>query len=78
MENKRIDINRDINKRIEYMMEFQEILHDEQPYTFVYVTKSNRLIHKRFKNVNIYPFRTGYDSFEWWVPTTLHKYQAAK
>ena len=74
-----IELNRreyDSSKRIEYMMEFQEILHDEQPYTFIYVSKSNRLMHKRFQNANVYPFRPGYDPFEWWVPTSLHKYSA--
>ncbi len=74
-----IEMNRreyDPQKRIELMMEFQEILHDEQPYTFIYVSKSNRLMHKRFQNAKVYPFRPGYDPFEWWVPSKFHKYLA--
>jgi peptide/nickel transport system substrate-binding protein len=67
----------DMNKRIEYMREFQEILHEEQPYTFVYVTKSNMLFHKRFSDAKIYPYRPGYDPFEWWVPSTIQKYTVA-
>ena len=72
-----IEMNRreyDPEKRIELMMEFQEILHDEQPYTFIYVSKSNRLMHKRFQNAKVYPFRPGYDPFEWWVPSKFHRY----
>ncbi len=63
--------------RIDYMREFQEILHEEQPYTFVYVSKSNMLFHKRFQNANIYPFRPGYDPFEWWVPRGMQRYTQA-
>lgn len=75
-----IEMNRqefDAEKRIEYMREFQEILHEEQPYTFVYVSKSNMLFHKRFKDAKIYPFRPGYDPFEWWVPLEIQKYSVA-
>ena len=72
-----IEMNRqefDPEKRIEYMREFQEILHEEQPYTFVYVSKSNMLFHKRFQGAKIYPFRPGYDPFEWWIPPEIQKY----
>jgi peptide/nickel transport system substrate-binding protein len=60
--------------RMEYMLEFQEILHEEQPYTFVVVPKSNISYHKRFRGIEIYPFRPGYDLREWWVPKTIQKY----
>lgn len=64
----------DSKVRKEYMLEFQEILHEEQPYTFVVVPKSNISYHKRFRGIEIYPFRPGYDLREWWVPKTLQKY----
>ena len=56
------------------LSDFQEILHEEQPYTFLVVPKSNISYHKRFRGVNIYPFRPGYDLREWWVPKTMQKY----
>ncbi|MBC8198169.1 MAG: hypothetical protein H8E60_09815 [Candidatus Marinimicrobia bacterium] len=64
----------DSKVRKKYMLEFQEILHEEQPYTFVVVPKSNISYHKRFRGIEIYPFRPGYDLREWWVPKTLQKY----
>ena len=72
-----IEMNRkefDFKVRMDYMREFQEILHEEQPYTFVVVPKSNISYHKRFRGVNIYPFRPGYDLREWWVSKTMQKY----
>ena len=62
------------NRNDEYMKEFQEILHEEQPYTFLYVPMTNFSYHKRFRGVEIYPFRPGYDPSEWWVPRELQKY----
>ena len=72
-----IELNRkefDSEKRKEYMLEFQEILHEEQPYTFLYIPKSNFVYHKRFKGVEVYPFRPGFEPKEWWVPTQMQKY----
>lgn len=72
-----IEMNRrefDAAKRAEYMKEFQAILHEEQPYTFLYVPKTNFSYHKRFRGVEIYPFRPGYDPSEWWVPKEMWKY----
>jgi len=31
---------------------WQELLHDESPYIFLYTTKRRNVIHKRFKNIN--------------------------
>ena len=72
-----VELNRkefDAEKRKELMLEFQEILHEEQPYTFLVCSKSHLVHHKRFKGINIYPFRPGYDFKEWWVPTAIQKY----
>ncbi|MFQ6609334.1 MAG: ABC transporter substrate-binding protein [Fidelibacterota bacterium] len=72
-----IEMNRtefDAEKRKAYIREFQEILHEEQPYTFLYVPTSNFVFHKRIHGVEVYPFRPGFDPQEWWVPTALHKY----
>jgi len=64
----------DASKRIDLMLEFQEILHEEQPYTFLVCSKNHLVHHKRFKGINIYPFRPGYDLKEWWVPSAIQKY----
>ncbi|NQU67521.1 MAG: hypothetical protein HQ510_06225 [Candidatus Marinimicrobia bacterium] len=72
-----IELNRtefDASKRKAYIREFQEILHEEQPYTFLYVPMSNFVYHKRISGVEVFPFRPGFDPLEWWVPTTLHEY----
>lgn len=72
-----IELNRkefDPEIRKEYMMEFQEILHEEQPYTFTYIPTSNIVYHKRFRGVTVFPVRPGYDPLEWWVPVMYQKY----
>ncbi|MGH7773752.1 MAG: peptide-binding protein, partial [Candidatus Binatia bacterium] len=41
----------DAKKRIELYREFQQILHDEQPYTFLFMQKSVPAVHRRFQGV---------------------------
>ena len=53
--------------------EVQEILYDEQPYTFVYAPKSLAAYDKRFRGVTWYP-TGGSNEAEWWVPTGAQKY----
>ncbi len=55
----------DIEKRIELYKKFSKIIHEEQPYTFLFARKSTVAIHKRFENVNVYPL--GIDFREWRV-----------
>ncbi len=52
---------------------FHEILHHEQPYTFVYTRPSQRFLHPRFKNVIIH--KLGLDPLEWYVPKEMQKYK---
>lgn len=49
------------------------ILHEEQPYTFLFHLKVLVAVDKRFANVRIYPM--GLDQREWWVPAPLQKYR---
>jgi len=51
----------------------QEILYDEQPYTFVYAPASLSAYDKRFRGVTWYP-AVGTSEAEWWVPTLEQKY----
>lgn len=52
---------------------FHEIIHEEQPYTFLFTTESLTVVARRFENVNLYPM--GLAPREWWVPTALQRYR---
>ena len=62
----------DPQKRIEMYKEFQQILNDEQPYTFLYIGKRVSVVQRRFAGVEVYP--KGLQPTEWWVPTGRQKY----
>ena len=62
----------DPQKRIEMYKEFQQILNDEQPYTFLYIGKRVSVVQRRFAGVQVYP--AGLRPTEWWVPTGRQKY----
>jgi peptide/nickel transport system substrate-binding protein len=63
----------DSAKRVELYHRFHAILHEEQPYTFMFCSEVLLALDKRFQNVKIYPLGT--DAREWWVPTALQRYQ---
>ncbi len=52
----------------------QEILHDEQPYTWVYAPKSLAAYARRFQGVTWYPTGSTLEP-EWWVPVASQKYR---
>lgn len=64
----------DAQKRVEMYKEFQQILHEEQPYTFLFVRKQISVVHRRFQDVEIFP--AGLRPIDWWVPTRLQKFTA--
>lgn len=66
----RSEFNRD--KRIEIYRRFSEIVHDEQPYTFLFCIKSTVALNNRFNGVVVYPL--GLEPREWFVPLPLQKY----
>ncbi len=70
METARQTFDRD--ERITLYHRFHEILHEEQPYTFLFCSKSLLAVDKRFHGIVMYPF--GPDSREWWVPRELQRY----
>lgn len=49
------------------------ILHEEQPYTFLFTRPTFRTLDRRFKNVNIY--RLGLNYLEWYVPKQEQRYR---
>jgi peptide/nickel transport system substrate-binding protein len=62
----------DKEKRIGLYKRFINIIHTEQPYTFLFCNKSTVALNKRFRGVNVYPL--GLDTLEWFVPLELQKY----
>ena len=62
----------DPQKRIGLYREFQRILSDEQPYTFLFARKYVSAVHRRFEGVEIYP--NGLKPSEWWVPRSRQAY----
>jgi len=64
-------------KRREIYWRWQEIIYDEQPYTFLLVPKDVLVYHKRFQNVKVYPPDPAFDIREWFVPQALQKYTSA-
>ena len=64
----------DEHKRAELYRKLHGILHEEQPFTFLYTRPTFRIVNKRFKNVKIYPLGLNY--FEWYVPISNQKYGA--
>ncbi len=62
----------DPQKRIELYREFQQLLNQEQPYTFLFIQKSILTVDRRFQNINLYP--GGARPLEWWVPKALQRY----
>lgn len=62
----------DAQKRIEMYKEFQRILHDEQPYTFLFVSKRVSAVHRRFQAVEVFP--DGLRPIDWWVAPAQQKY----
>ena len=52
-------------RRIEMYSRLQEIIYDQQPYTFLWKSRSAQAYSRRFSGVNWYP--SGADLLEWWV-----------
>jgi len=53
---------------------FQEIIHQDQPYTFLYVPPRINAIHKRFRGVEMDIRGAMINIEEWWVPEDQRKY----
>lgn len=62
----------DPKKRVELYKEFQRILNDEQPYTFLFARKTVTAVQRRFHGVTVYP--AGLRPQEWWVPLSEQRY----
>ncbi|HAA05174.1 MAG TPA: peptide-binding protein [Syntrophobacteraceae bacterium] len=60
-------------KRRQMYRRFHEIIHEEQPYTFLFTLEALVAVDKRFANVHVYPM--GMVPKEWWVPKDLQRYR---
>jgi peptide/nickel transport system substrate-binding protein len=63
----------DPKKRVELYREFQHILNDEQPYTFMFARKTVTAVQRRFHGIEVYP--AGLRPLEWWVPRAEQRYR---
>ena len=53
---------------------FQEVLREDQPYTFLYVPDSTLILHARFRNVEETPAGIFWNFPFWYVPKAEQKY----
>jgi peptide/nickel transport system substrate-binding protein len=69
------EIRRTINddRRNELCHRLHRIIHDEQPYTFLYVRPELRLVDRRFENVRVH--KLGLNYREWHVPKQKQRYK---
>lgn len=63
----------DETERNKLYHQLHRILHEEQPYTFLYARPSFRLVDRRFKNVIIR--NLGLKYLEWYVPKEQQRYK---
>lgn len=63
----------DEDKRYALYHKFHRILHEEQPFTFLFMRPERRFLSKRFENVKIH--KLGVDPSEWYVPKEKQKYK---
>ena len=65
----------DNEKRKQIYWRWQELIHEEQPVTFLYYAQDAAAYSQRFQNVQLLPLRPGYDLMTWWVPKANQKYR---
>lgn len=53
----------------------QDILAEEQPYTFLFIPYANLAVHKRIKGIEPAPAGIGYNFREWYVPEGQQRYR---
>ncbi len=71
IEKARITINDDERNKLYH--QFHRILHEEQPYTFIYTKPAEAFLDKRFENVNMHLL--GLVQYEWYVPKEKQRYR---
>ena len=64
----------DRKKRKKAYFRIQEILAEDQPYTFLYVPYALPVIHERFRGIEPAPAGISYNFTKWYVPRAEQKY----
>ncbi len=64
----------DMEKRKKAYFRIQEILADEQPYTFLYVPDALPVVSARIRGVEVAPAGIGYNQIKWYVPKNEQVY----
>jgi peptide/nickel transport system substrate-binding protein len=64
----------DIEKRKKAYFRIQEIMADEQPYTFLYVPDALPVVSARIRGVKPAPAGIGYNQIKWYVPKAEQVY----
>jgi peptide/nickel transport system substrate-binding protein len=67
-----IRLSMDENDRDRLSRQLHRILHDQQPYTFLFARPTFRLVDKRFANTRVH--KLGFNYLEWYVPKELQRY----
>ncbi len=67
-------VEMDENKRIDILKKWQKLIYDEQPYTFLWSSRSRYIYDARFKNARWYNIQPSPSYNEWWVPKSSQKY----
>lgn len=52
----------------------QEVLHEEQPYCFLYYPLSLPIVHARFQGIEPAPAGISYNFIRWWVPKDRQRF----
>ncbi len=68
----------DQKQRKKYYNRFQEILAEDQPYTFLYVPDELIIISKRIRNIEPAPIGLGHNFIRWFVPKDEQKYTMSR
>ena len=63
----------DVERRKVIYDEVQQILHEEVPYSFLYVPKSLPIVQARVQNIEAAPAGIAYNFTKWWIPLSLQQ-----
>ncbi|HPQ60238.1 MAG TPA: peptide-binding protein, partial [Syntrophales bacterium] len=64
----------DQGERKKYYDRFQEILAEDQPYTFLYVPDALPIVSSRFRGIEPAPIGIGHNLIRWYVPAGEQRY----
>lgn len=64
----------DETKRIDIIKKWQQVVYDDQVYTFLWTPLARYVYSDRFRNTRFYAKRNSPLLNEWWVPSKMQKY----